>query len=252
MSVEENQSSVEEVALPSSTEQADQASQLETPIEATDASPPPAPPPDRPMTDQEYNWRESRRVQDEMQRKLQQQEDLIQKLQRQQEEDADPPEEDDLGTLADDDIVTAKQARSLATKMARQVAQDMLRDRDNASADDRVKSKYPDFDQVVNRDNIELLKQQDPELALSLSALAHDPYNQSIAAYKLLKRTGIADMGKNQPSKAKAIENSKKPVSVQSVNRPSPMADVRRFEGGMTPELARQLRKEQEMYASMI
>ena len=155
-------------------------------------------------------------------------------------------EEDDLAKLADDDIVTAKQARSLAQKMARQVADEAIKAREATTVDERVKNRFSDFDDVVTKENIDLLKQQDPELAQSLYALAHDPYAQAVAAYKLLKRTGIGDMAKNQPSKAKALENSKKPVSVQSVTKSSAIGNAHSFENGLTPELRKQLQKEMD------
>ncbi|MGD0510650.1 MAG: hypothetical protein ABSA33_02305, partial [Candidatus Micrarchaeaceae archaeon] len=86
-------------------------------------------------------------------------------------------------------------------------------------------------------------------LASSLYALSSDPYTQAVAAYKLLKRTGIGDMAKTQPQKARAIENSKKPMSVNAVTRSSAIGNAKAFENGlmtMTPEYAAQLRREMD------
>jgi transcriptional regulator of met regulon len=225
---------IEEVAPPAESEQ--QSGQQEEVQQVQGPS----------IGDQEYNWREARRQIDELRRKTEDQDRYIASLQNQQYAPQPDDEDDSLDKLADDDIVTAKQARSLATKMAREVAEETLRQRDASTAEDRLKSKYPDYDSIVTRDNIELLKQQDPELAASLFALSHDPYNQAVAAYKMLKKTGIGEMAKPQPQKARAIENSKKPVSVQSVTRSSAIGDAKAFENGlrMTPEYAAQLRKE--------
>lgn len=233
MTEEENSSvTQEEVAQPT-----DSGQQQDVRQEEVQGSP------NRVISDQEYNWNETRRKMQELERRAQEQQELIYRLQTQQ---AQPLEEDDLAKLADDDIVTAKQARVLAERMAREVAEEAIREREAATADERLKNRFPDFDNVVTRDNIELLKTQDPELAQSLYGLAHDPYAQAVAAYKMLKKTGIGDMAKNQPSKAKAIENSKKPVSVQSVTKSSAIGEVHKFENGLTPELIKALRKEMD------
>jgi hypothetical protein len=195
------------------------------------------------MDDQERNWKEARRRMQELERRTQEQDELIRKMQSPQNGQS---EEDDLAKLADDDIVTAKQARSLAQKMARQVADEAIKAREATTVDERVKNRFSDFDDVVTKENIDLLKQQDPELAQSLYALAHDPYAQAVAAYKMLTKTGIANMAKSQPQKAKALENSKKPVSVQSVTKSSAIGNAHSFENGLTPELRKQLQKEMD------
>ena len=228
MSEEENQGVVtEEVAQPTESEQSQDVPQPEV-----QQSQPPV------MTDEERNWREVRRI-------MQEQDEQIRQLKADREK-SQPQEEDDLAKLADDDIVTAKQAKSLAQKMARQAAEEAIREREASTVDERLKNRFPDYDNVVTQDNIDLLKQQDPELAMSLYALAQNPYEQAVAAYKMLKRTGIGDMAKNQPQKAKALENSRKPVSVQSVTKSSAIGEVHKFENGLTPELKKQLWQEMQ------
>ena len=227
---EEEKPGVEELAPPSQAEQQD--------VPQADVQPTP----DRTIDDQERNWREARRKMQDLERRSEEQQELIYRLQSQNQ----PIEEDDLAKLADDDIVTAKQARSLAQKMAREVADEAIREREASTVDERLKNRFSDFDDVVTRDNIETLKSQDPELAMSLYALAHDPYAQAVAAYKLLKKQGIGDMAKQMPQKAKALENSRKPVSVQSVTKSSAIGEVHKFENGLTPELRKELWKEMQ------
>jgi hypothetical protein len=232
MTEEENQSVIEEVAQPAESEQQQDVRPDE--VQATQ---------NRPISDQEYNWSETRRKMQELERKAQEQEQLIYRMQQQQ---AAPAEDDDLSKLAEDDIITVKQAKSIGQRMAREVAEEVIREREAATADERLRNRFPDFDTVVTKENYELLRTQDPELAQSLHALAQDPYAQAVTAYKLLKRTGIGDMAKNQPQKAKALENSKKPVSVQSVTKSSAIGEVHKFENGLTPELRKQLYKEMQ------
>jgi hypothetical protein len=228
MSEDENPSvAIEEVAQPPESDRSQDVQQQEV-----QQAPSPV------MTDEERNWREVRRI-------MQEQDEQIRQL-RADRERPKVQEEDDLAKLADDDIVTAKQARSLATKMAREVADQAIREREASTVDERLKNRFPDYENVVTQDNIDLLKQQDPELAMSLYALAQNPYEQAVAAYKMLKRTGIGDMAKIQPQKAKALENSRKPVSVQSVTKSSAIGEVHKFENGLTPELKKQLWQEMQ------
>jgi len=222
---------IEESATP--TESADQPDLQEESVR----------PQERVISDQEYNWNETRRKMRELERRAEEQDNLIQKLQSNRE--PSPPEED-LSKLSDDDIVTVRQAKNLARHTARQVAEETIRERDAATVDDRVKARYPDFEDVVTRDSIELLKQQDPELAQSLYALAQDPYAQAIAAYKMLKRQGIGEMAIQHPSKARAIENAKKPVSVQAVGKSSAIGNVSKFDNGLTQEVKDALYKEMQ------
>ena len=239
MTEEENQESVNEaVAQPS-----ESGEQQDVPQEEVQR------PPERVIDDQERNWKEARRKMQELERRTEEQDVLIKRLQGQPQKQVD---DDDLAKLSDDDIVTAKQARSLATKMARQVAEETIRQREASTVDERLKARFSDYEDVVTPENIQVLKQQDPELVQSLYALSNDPYAQAVAAYKMLKRTGVGDMAKQPPQKSKAIENSKKPVSVQSVTKSSAIGNVHNFENGLTPELRKQLQKEMEEAAKRI
>ena len=193
----------------------------------------------RKRNDAEYNWSEARRKMEQLERKSREQEEMIARLQQPKEE-----ADDELNNLAEDDILTVSQARKLATKMAKQVANEAIRQREALTVDDRLRSKFSDYDQVVTTENIELLKQNDPELALSLQRLSDDPYAQSIAAYKLLKNTGYGAPVKSAAptlEKKKALENSQKPLSVNTVTKQSAIGNAHAFENGLTPDLKKQL-----------
>lgn len=231
MTEEENTSVIEEVAPPSEPEQEQDVQQEETQV-----------PLSRPITDQEYNWAEARRRNSELERRLEQQEAELRRLQS---HNAPKEPEDELATLADDDIITVKQHKQMAAKIAKQVAEDVYRQKEALTIDDRLKSKFPDFDDVVTKENIDLLRQQDPELSMAIQRLSDDPFSQAALAYKLLKRSGAGvDMAKTQNQKARAIENSKKPGSVQSVTKSSAISNVHNYDGMLTDEMKAQYRKE--------
>ena len=198
----------------------------------------------RKSEDQDRNWKETRRKMQELERKAKEQEELIAQLKT----PARPPEVDELDKLGDEDIVTKGQARKLAAKMAEEIASRVIRERENATVEDRLNLKFQDFNQVVTKENIELLKETEPELAMSL-AQNTDQYSQGIAAYKLLKRLGIGEpeMPKEPlREKQKAIANSQKPVSVNAVTKSSAIGNAHMFENGLTPELKKSLWDEME------
>lgn len=191
--------------------------------------------------DQDRNWKEARRKMQELESKSREQEEVIKKL------TAPTPqkEDDELEKLGDDDIVTKAQARKMAAKMAEEIAQKVIHRREAENVGERLQLKYPDFDQVVTKENIETLKEHEPELAESLSYYP-DPFKQGIAVYKLMKRAGIGEteIVGNSKEKDKAIKNSQKPVSVNAVTKQSAIGNAHMFENGLTPELKANLLKE--------
>jgi len=188
--------------------------------------------------DQAYNWGEARRKMQDLERKAQEQDELIRRLQAQA-----PKEKDDLEDLTDDDIVTVSQAKKLAAKMAYQVADQVVKQKDLSTLEDRINTKFPDFQDIVSKDAIERLKSDEPELALSLANM-QDPYQQAVAAYKLLKKIGGKDALTHEQKKA--LENRSKPQSSQTIVKNSAIGNAHLFENGLTPELKKQLYQEMQ------
>ena len=188
----------------------------------------------RKRNDADYNWSETRRKMEQLERKSREQEELIARLSQKPEE----PEEH----LSEDDIMTVGQFRKLAEKDVERRVNQKLKDYEERTVDDRLKAKFSDYEQVVTTENIELLKQNDPELALSIHRLADDPYSQRIAAYKLLKKSGYgATQAAPTLEKKKAQENSQKPISVNAVTKQSAIGNAHAFENGLTPDLKKSL-----------
>lgn len=188
--------------------------------------------------DVEYNWAEARRRIQELERKTREQEELLKQNQQKI-----SPEEDDLATLSKDDIITVQQAEKIAERRARKVAEEIIKQREISTVDERLSLKFADFADVVTKENIELLKQNEPELAYSLSHNP-DPYAQGVAAYKLLKKLGLSSVEQKNPDKEKALKNAHKPVSVNAVTKQSAIGNAHLFENGLTAELKAQLYKE--------
>lgn len=191
--------------------------------------------------DLEYNWAEARRTMQEREREIRELRDQLNQIQK-----AQKPEEDELATLSKDDILTVAQAEKLVSKRAAAIAEQVLKAREASTVDERLTNKFSDFSEVVSKENIETLKQTEPELALSLWKLQEDPYQQGVAAYKLLKKMGIGMKPESSPEKDKALANKQKPVSVNAVTKQSALGNAHLFENGLTQELKNQLWKEMQ------
>lgn len=188
--------------------------------------------------DTEYNWAETRRKMQELERQNQELKEYVEKTTA---KPAPKEEIDELDKLSDDDIVTKAQAKKMAAKMAREIANEVMKQREAATVEDRLQLKYQDFAEVVTKENIDLLKQTEPELADSLR-YHPDPYAQGVAAYKLLKKISTGQSSPPpSPDRDKAIKNSQKPVSVNAVTKASALGNAHLFENGLTPEVKKQL-----------
>lgn len=196
----------------------------------------------RQRNDAEYNWAEMRRHMREKEREIEELKHQFSSLHKKPQ----AQEEDELAKLADDDIVSVAQARKMAAKFARQAAEEVLREREASTVDERLQFKYPDFMSTVTKENIELLKETKPQLAKSLLKFADDPFQQSELAYEYIKTFVPQRDESMNKDKKKALENAKKPVSVQSVGKTSAIGQVHQFENGLTPELKSQLYKEMQ------
>ena len=192
----------------------------------------------RKRNDAEYNWAETRRKMQELERQNEEMRAQVSRITQ----PSKPSDEDDLGKLGDDDLISAAQAKRMVNKMAKQVAEEAIKQREAATVEERVNLKFPDYADVVTKENIEFLRQTEPELARTLST-EPDPYHQAVAAYKLIKRVQ-PKVDNNSSDKKKALENSQKPVSVQAVTKQSAIGNAHMFENGLTPELKKQLQAE--------
>jgi hypothetical protein len=194
--------------------------------------------------DAEYNWQETRRVIQEQERQIRERDDYIARIQQQY----SPKQEevDETDKLANDDLTTKAHVVKLAKKMAKEAAQEVLREREAATVGDRIKQRFPDFDDVVTDESLKQLQKSKPEKFYSFQNTP-DPYAQAVAVYDEILMMG-GTMAKPKPSldKEKAIKNSQKPLSVNSVAKQSAIGNAHAFENGLTPELKASLWKEMQ------
>jgi hypothetical protein len=157
-------------------------------------------------------------------------------------------EEDEIG-LGNDDIVEGKHL-SKVQKEIRNLKKELNQYKQQSStqtAEARLKSQYSDFDNVVTRENIDLLAHSYPELAQTLRN-APDLYTQGSAAYTLIKKFI------EQPKPFEALQterNIAKPRPSNSISPQqgdTPLSRANAFANGLTEDLKTQLIKEMNEY----
>lgn len=198
------------------------------------------------ITDAQANMRALRekaerieRERDEAMRRLQEYESKQQ---------TQPVEEDDDIALAPDDLAEGKHLSKVARKIKKLESElNQYKQQSNMTTTEaRLKSQYPDFDKIVSKDNVEMLKLQYPEIASTLNS-SQDMYATAVSAYTMIKRLGIHQEEAFVAEKAIAQKNAAKPRPLASVSPQqgdSPLSRANAFANGLTDELKEQLRRE--------
>lgn len=134
----------------------------------------------------------------------------------------------------DDELVEYKQLREMQQRMEQQ------------TLELRIKSKFPDFDSVVNSDALQKLAKEDPELAYTIDTTP-DMYTKAVAAYKMLKsKERHVPTSEDDES---FEENQYKPRNSNSLNpqlSDRPLSNANAFQRGLTPELKAKLYAEMQ------
>lgn len=198
-------------------------------------------------TAEEINWRAIR----EKERRLERERDEALRLAEELKSRAQKaPEEPEELAIGNDDIVEGKHL-SKVQKELRKIKEELNQYKQYTSqqtAETRLKSQYPDFDRVVNKDTIETLKYAYPELYNTLSS-STDVYSTGVSAYTLIKKFNI-----DQPYAADAEKAEKNIVKPKPTNSISPqrgdnaLSRANAFAEGLTEDLKKQLVKEMNEY----
>lgn len=186
----------------------------------------------------EYNFRQLEKSRDELARRVQELESYVQQSQQPQSQASSAEEEADI---APDDLVEGKHLKREIKRLESQ-----LQGYQAMSIEGRLRSQYQDFDSVVTKENIEKLKETEPELASTLFA-SQDLYSKGVAAYKLLKNLGYGPNPQTEMNKERVAQNAAKPRSASQAGGQfgqSPISQAGAYQQGLTPELRQQLLKE--------
>jgi len=159
------------------------------------------------------------------------------------------PVEDDEIFLKPDELAEGKhlsKVQKQVKKLEQQLKQYEQRSTE-MTAEARLKAQYPDFDKVVSKDNIEMLRMTYPEIAATLQS-SPDLYNKAVSAYTMIKKLGIEpqqDLYEKDREMAQRNANKPKPLASLSPQQgESPMSRANAFANGLTDDVKKQLYKE--------
>lgn len=204
--------------------------------------------------EQERNWRAMRQRQKEIEEDNRRKDEFIAQLMQAQkqkqpapvEEKEEPIDPDEYANYNGVQKVTKKTVQPLEEKITKLEAMLAKQEQEKKIAD--FKAKYPDFDDVVNVETLELLEKEEPELAFDITQLK-DPFKMGFQSYKLIKALGLADKVPN----ARRVKEIDKKIEKNSKAVQSPQAyDKRPMAKAFKTTAADQKRLYEEMmhYAS--
>ena len=173
------------------------------------------------------------RERDEALRKAQAYEQMMAQKQNPQ------PEEDEGFKINDDDLVEGKHLSAQNKKIRRMQEenkryQEQLRLQQEQLVETQIRLQYPDFDKVVNPDNLRTLQEKSPALALALRNIG-DLKSQASSAYELIKQFGIDSAPSYATEKELVAKNAAKPKSSASIStqrNDSPVYQANAFANG--------------------
>lgn len=173
------------------------------------------------------NWKRANEKRKQLERELQRRDIQIEELIKAvgKSTTSEPVEIDELDTIGDEDFIPKGKISKLVQREANKIRQETrkevemeLHKREQSRWKQRLESKYPDFDDVVNLDTLDLLEQEDPEMAESIAELK-DPYKLGLQTYKFIKASGLSDrvgsMRRGREVETKLKENAKTVQSPQ-------------------------------------
>ncbi len=208
-------------------------------------------------TPQQSNFRMIRERAEAAERRADEAMKYAMSLQQQQQpkQQAQPEPEDDYSDIGldDDGLAEGKHLKKVLKEM-RELKKEMHAYKTKSTSDSveiRLKSHYPDFDQVINNDNLQKLSNLNPDLA-EMILQTPDMFKRAKLAYDMVKQYGISSSPEKQPTydkeKAIAQKNAAKPRPLTSVSPQqgdSPLSKANAFaNGGLSEDMKAQLRKE--------
>lgn len=206
---------------------------------------------------QEKNWRQMRMRQNELERKLKEKDEMLEKfMQMQLSQQPQKQEVDEFDAISDEEFIpkgkvkglVKKEAARIAQDIARQEAEKLMQQQHQSQFMDRLKRQYSDFDEIVNAETLALLEEKDPELATTIAELK-DPYKIGLQSYKYIKAMNLSEQApevrRSKEIEKKLEKNSKTVQSPQAFDK-RPMAQAFR----LTDAEKTKLYEEMQAYAS--
>jgi len=146
---------------------------------------------------QERNWAAMRQRQKEMEWQLKQKDEMLANfLQMQKGQAPQPARGPEEAEIPDDDYPSAGGVKGIARKAVQPLEQKIqaleakIAQQEQQKLVQSLRVQYPDFDDVVNVETLEILEKKEPELAQTIAELK-DHYKMGIQSYKYIKALGL-------------------------------------------------------------
>jgi CO dehydrogenase/acetyl-CoA synthase epsilon subunit len=152
--------------------------------------------------------------------------------------------------IGNDEIAEGKHLKQV-TKAINKLKEELRQYKQSSTAmseEAQLKSQYPDIEKVVSKENLDALREQDPDFAAMLGTSTNFKA-KVISAYKHIKHLGIHVEDTYQAEREMAQKNAAKPKPLASVSPQqgdSPLSKANAFANGLTPDLKKQLLKEMQ------
>lgn len=166
---------------------------------------------------------------------------------KQQQAPQQTPEENLDLEVDDDALIEGRHVKQLAQEIVhlkKMIKQNQLQSKKTEveTMEMRLQNQYPDFHQVVTRENLVKLRQLNPDLADSILNNP-DQYRQAKLAYDMVKQFGIVKNNARVVEQAVAKKNINKPrpsASIAPTQSESPISKVNAFaHGELTKDVKR-------------
>lgn len=170
--------------------------------------------------DQERNWKAARQRIAELEKLAREKDELLkqslayqQSIQK-QEEPEEVIDEEEYANYGGVKKLASKTVEPLKKELEELKAQ--LAQKKQMELLQSLRSRYSDFDDVVNPETIALFEEKEPELANQIAEIA-DPYKIGMQSYKFIKASGLLDEVPNKRRRTEAKQKLEKNEStVQS------------------------------------
>lgn len=186
----------------------------------------------------EYNFKQLRDVNKQLEDRLKTYETRLEGIESSSKNNSSLNKEEEF-EIGEEDLVEGKHLKRAISKI-----ENILQQKELEAIPEKLRGKFEDFDQVVTKENLEKLKETEPELYRTIRN-GPDLYAKGVAAYKTLTSLGYVQDKQNYMKQKDHIQNNhKKPLSAQAVKGSGALHEANIFANGLTPELKKQLRKE--------
>ena len=198
---------------------------------------------------QDRNWREIRRVNSELERKVKMQEELLQRVMTQQAPQAAPVQKKDIiHEISQEEYVPGNKVAEALQQQKEEFRRELeevkktYSNQKQSSLLNDLKREFSDFDDVVNPETIAILDETNPRLANAIAS-SNDPYMIAVQTYEYIKAKGLAS---KPPSKRaieteRKIEQNKKTINTPQAFEKRPMAQAFQMTDAMKKELQREM-----------